>query len=155
MDEQCSSLQKKCFCVDFDTLRTTTSRPYQPLILGLCKPQATLQKTHLHRTFRQINVYKITISITYYPAVYCQKKGVAKFNNFATPVFMFIYFYLLLFPREFCSLSTTSCAPPSTILTEDTRVSLALSCNSEIESAPQLHIVERTFARVIARLSWR
>ena len=38
----------------------------------------------------------------------------------------------------------TSWLPPSTIDVEETTVSLAFCCSSGIESAPQLHIVERT-----------
>ena len=50
-------------------------------------------------------------------------------------------------------LSTTSCAPPSTMLTEDTSVRRAFSCSSRMVSAPQLHMVERTFASVCWTLS--
>ncbi len=50
------------------------------------------------------------------------------------------------------SLSSTSCAPPSTMLTELTRVSFAFSRSSAISSAPQLHMVERILASVISRL---
>ena len=55
----------------------------------------------------------------------------------------------------FWSLSTTSCAPPSTMLTEDTSVSFAFFCSSGIVSAPQLHIVERTLLSVRFTLSFR
>lgn len=53
------------------------------------------------------------------------------------------------------SFNTTSWAPPSTILTDDTRVSLALLWNSGMLKAPQLHMVERTLLSVMLRLSWR
>ena len=53
------------------------------------------------------------------------------------------------------SLSRTSCAPPSTMETEDTRVSFALSRSSSMVSAPQLHMVERTLERVVAMPSDR
>ena len=41
-------------------------------------------------------------------------------------------------------LRMTSWLPPSTIEVEETTVSLAFSCSSSMESAPQLHMVERT-----------
>ena len=47
----------------------------------------------------------------------------------------------------------TSWAPPSTMLTEDTRVSLAFFWSSGMVSAPQLHMVERIFDRVCRTLS--
>ena len=48
------------------------------------------------------------------------------------------------------SLSSTSCAPPSTIETEDTSVSRAFSRSCSIVSAPQLHMVERILASVVS-----
>ncbi len=57
--------------------------------------------------------------------------------------------------KAFVSFSTTSCAPPSTMEVEDTRVSLAFSWNSGMERAPQLHMVERTFAKETVTLSFR
>ena len=53
------------------------------------------------------------------------------------------------------SFSSTSWAPPSTMETEDTRVSLALSRSSGMDRAPQLHMVERILARVVAMPSAR
>ena len=58
------------------------------------------------------------------------------------------HFYLL-------SLSMTSCAPPSTMLVEDTSVILAFCCNSGILIAPQLHIVDLTLLSVRFTLSFR
>ena len=46
------------------------------------------------------------------------------------------------------AFSITSWAPPSMILTEETRVSFAFFCRSGMLRVPQLHMVERTFARV-------
>ena len=63
------------------------------------------------------------------------------------------YLYLCSHTGLFEVLSTTSCAPPSTMLTEDTSVSRAFSCSSWMVSAPQLHMVERTFASVCWTLS--
>ena len=45
------------------------------------------------------------------------------------------------------SLRMTSWAPPSTMEVAETMVSLAFFCSSGMVSAPQLHMVERTFAR--------
>ena len=53
------------------------------------------------------------------------------------------YVFGLLFFRM------TSWLPPSTIDVEETTVSLAFSWSSGIESAPQLHIVERTLYNVV------
>ena len=65
---------------------------------------------------------------------------------------VFIYFY---FTGEVFSFRMTSCAPPSTILVEETSVRTAFSCSSSIESAPQLHIVDLTFESDKATLSLR
>ena len=51
------------------------------------------------------------------------------------------------------SFRSTSCAPPSTMLVAETSVSFAFACNSGMESAPQLHIVERTLESVSPTLS--
>ncbi len=53
------------------------------------------------------------------------------------------------------SLSTTSWAPPSTMLVAETKVSLAFFWSSGMVTAPQLHMVWRTLLRVRATLSWR
>ena len=53
------------------------------------------------------------------------------------------------------SLWMTSWAPPSTILVAETRVSLALSWNSGMVSAPQLHMVDLTLRMVLATFSFR
>ena len=45
------------------------------------------------------------------------------------------------------SFRMTSWAPPSTMEVAETMVSFAFCCSSGIVSAPQLHMVERTFAR--------
>ncbi len=48
------------------------------------------------------------------------------------------------------SFRRTSCAPPSTMETEETNVSFAFSRSSGRVSAPQLHMVERIFDKVTA-----
>ena len=53
------------------------------------------------------------------------------------------------------SLSITSCAPPSEILTSETIVNLATLCSSGIVVAPQLHIVDFIFATVISKFSFK
>ena len=55
--------------------------------------------------------------------------------------------------RPSLSRRMTSCAPPSTILVEETSVSFALSRNSGRLSAPQLHMVERILERVVSTFS--
>jgi hypothetical protein len=70
-----------------------------------------------------------------------------------------IYIYPRTLPyssadAERVSLIITSCAPPSWMLTAEASVRRAVRCNSAIVSAPQLHIVERTFASVVSRLSF-
>ena len=55
---------------------------------------------------------------------------------------------------ERVSLIITSCAPPSWMLTAEASVRRAVRCSSAIVSAPQLHIVERTLASVVSRLSF-
>jgi hypothetical protein len=49
------------------------------------------------------------------------------------------------------SLIITSCAPFAWMLSAEAIVSRAVRCSSAIVSAPQLHIVERTFASVVSR----
>lgn len=53
------------------------------------------------------------------------------------------------------SFKTTSCAPPSTILVEETSVIFAFSCNSGIVKAPQLHIVDLILLKVKPTLSFK
>ena len=53
------------------------------------------------------------------------------------------------------SFSSTSWAPPSTMETEETSVSLAFSRSSGMVRAPQLHMVERTLEREVAMPSLR
>ena len=50
---------------------------------------------------------------------------------------------------EMLSFRMTSWLPPSTMLVEETTVSLAFCCSSGMESAPQLHMVERTLYSVL------
>ena len=66
---------------------------------------------------------------------------------------VFFAFYFDIAPVR--SLRSTSCAPPSTMLTEETSVSRAFSRSSGMESTPQLHIVERTLESVRETLSRR
>ena len=64
-----------------------------------------------------------------------------------------VFFYesnLLEFSYFVVSFRTTSCAPPSTMETEETNVSFAFSRSSGRVSAPQLHMVERIFDKVTA-----
>ena len=49
----------------------------------------------------------------------------------------------------------TSWAPPSTMETEDTRVSLASRCRSGMVMTPQLHMVDLTLYREASTLSCR
>ena len=49
----------------------------------------------------------------------------------------------------------TSWAPPSTMETEETRVSLASRCRSGMLVTPQLHMVDLTLYREASTLSWR
>ena len=52
------------------------------------------------------------------------------------------------------SFRITSCAPPSTILVEETSVIFAFSCRSLISKEPQLLIVAFILPTVIAKLSF-
>ena len=61
----------------------------------------------------------------------------------------------LLPPELVVSFKSTSWAPPSTMDTELTSVSFAFSRSSGMVSAPQLHMVERTLASVVAMPSLR
>ena len=49
----------------------------------------------------------------------------------------------------------TSWAPPSTMDTEETRVSLASRCRSGMVMTPQVHLVDLTFYREASTLSCR
>jgi|WetSurMetagenome_2_1015567.scaffolds.fasta_scaffold56778_3 hypothetical protein len=51
------------------------------------------------------------------------------------------------------SLTITSCAPPSMMLVDDTRVILASFFRSAIDVTPQLHMVDLILPRLISRLS--
>ena len=62
---------------------------------------------------------------------------------------------ILIYTGWLVDLSTTSCAPPSTMETLLTSVSLAFSCSSGIVSAPQLLMVLRTLESVSWTLSLR
>lgn len=98
----------------------------------------------------------ITASTTAKTALYAKRnKRIHKKQADISPILKrYIRFFSFYFTGViFWSFSTTSCAPPSMILTEETSVSFAFSCNSGMLSAPQLHIVCFIFARVTARLS--
>lgn len=75
------------------------------------------------------------------------KKGV---EPYSTPFLNVLYSCLRCY---LVSFRITSCAPPSMMLVDDTSVILAFSLSSGIVIAPQLHIVDFTFPRVISRLS--
>lgn len=53
------------------------------------------------------------------------------------------------------SLSTTSCAPPSTMLVEEISVIFAFFWSSGMVRQPQLHMVERTLERESSTLSFK
>ena len=70
-----------------------------------------------------------------------------------TPFYMPLKNGVVLDYRLLWSLTSTSCAPPSTMEVAETRVSFAFFWSSGMFKAPQLHIVERILLSVVIRLS--
>ena len=62
---------------------------------------------------------------------------------------------MMIYFAEAAERRVTSWAPPSTMETEETRVSLASLCRSGMVMAPQLHMVDLTLYRLASTLSWR
>lgn len=91
----------------------------------------------------------------YYHTLY-NKKGMLllSFNEAYIPLTTdSIKFFSYFTGDTFLSFKITSCASPSTILTDETNVNLAFSYSSGIDNAPQLHMVERILLSVILKLS--